>query len=171
MVEGRVAAGGERDRDHVRVAQVAGRRERGPDQTSGRQALGGAGADERQQDDGAALDAFSTRSRSASVSGPATGTVTASAPYRSCTWVGVEAAERAELVVRDRGDVAGQADEAVLARVVRRRHGHGGERDPLRVDQLDGAGSGGRLGHGGGDPQRHQAAGALEAGERGERTV
>ena len=105
------------------------------------------------------------------VSGPATGTVRVLASYVSRDLGGgeVEAAERAELVVRQRRHGAGDAGQ--VARVVRRRDRDDGEGQALGVDELEGAGVDRRGGHVGGHAERDQAARRPRSRSRPERAV
>ena len=135
-----VAAGGQRDGHHGARREQRGSRERGPDQATGGESLRGCRCRSARAAAPAPPSAVARiASRSWSVSGPATGTVSVRRVVRLGDLGGgqVQPAEGAELVVRQRRHRPG--DPGAVARVVRRAHLDPGQRETLGVDQLQGA--------------------------------
>ena len=152
-----VAVAGQGYGDHGGVRELPGGQQRGADER-GRGEQRGAGADQRQQQDvslaGRLLDPVEVG-------------------VGEC--VGDRHGERAVVVLLahlGRGEV--EPPERTVLRVRERRdlaagNGHPGQRQPLRVDQLDGAGRLRGGAHVDRQAERDRAAGLVEAGQRGQR--
>ena len=165
-----VAAAGQRYGDHVRVVEVAGGGEGGPDQRGGGQ-LRGAGAGEGEQQDRlvAGLGADPADVGVGEWAGHRHGDGGVAVLLPDLRGGEVQPAERAELVVREGGDRARDAGE--VAGVVGALDRDPGKGDALGVDELDLPGLL-RLGcRVGGYVERDLAVRALEAGQRRQGSV